>query len=560
MDIDNGRHRAILRQVARRAMSARGLLTDFSADVREEVAALGRRRVEAVEARDLRDLPWCSIDNDDSRDLDQLTVAEALPGDRTRVLVAVADVTALVDRDGPVDAHAGHNTTSVYTAAQVFPMLPDELSTGLTSLNPDEPRLAMVVEMEVSAEGEVGSGEVYRAWVRNRAKLAYNAWRRGSTGTVPRLRVWPRCPVCGRPSACRTASPPRCTSAPTLAARSGCAPWRPGRCSTATSSTTSSSTQENRAKQLIESFMMAANQAVTRFLEGRGLPSLRRVVREPRRWDRIVALAAQHGTRLPATPDGRALEAFLHERRAADPLRFPDLSLAVVKLLGSRRVRGRAAGPRGAGPLRPGGARLRARDRAQPALPRPDHPAAAQSRARRRRALTAARSSPPWPRAAPAAGRRRQGRAAGAQVGRGSPPRGPHGQLFDGLVTGASAKGTWVRIFKPPVEGRVVRGEAGLDVGDRVRVRLLGTDVQARLHRLRACLRRRGLGRPGSVLPPHPAQLGHHLRRQHPDAVGHEHRGLDHACAAVRPRRRAAVGVPGHRARRRVRDRLGPGG
>ena len=150
-------HRAILRAIAHRAMLERGLLPDFS------VAALAELdRIQApadVNAeplggpsgmRDLTDLPWASIDNDDSRDLDQLTVAETLPEDRVKIRVAVADVDALVKNSAPIDEHARHNTTSVYTAAEIFPMLPEKLSTDLTSLNFDEERPAVVVEMIVA--------------------------------------------------------------------------------------------------------------------------------------------------------------------------------------------------------------------------------------------------------------------------------------------------------------------------------------------------------------------------------------------------------------------------
>jgi len=480
MNIDNGRHRSILRQIARRAMSQRGLLTDFSSEAREEVAALGRRRPEAAEARDLRDLLWCSIDNDDSTDLDQLTVAEALPGERTRVLVAVADVTALVERDGAVDAHAGHNTTSVYTAGEVFPMLPDELSSGLTSLNPDQSRLAMVVDMVVSAAGEVEAGEVYRAWVRNHAKLAYNslaAWLDGEGPAPPALAAVP-----GLDANLRLQD--RATQAMHDRAHAH------GQLGLKTLEARAvfdgdilndlELDEENRAKQLIESFMVAANQAVARFLEARGMPSLRRVVREPRRWERIVELAAQQGTRLPATPDGRALEAFLQQRRAADPERFPDLSLAVVKLLGSgeyvAELEGREA---------PGHFGLAVGDYGHSTAPNRRYPDLVTQRL-----LKAALAGRPSPYSgeeltalATRCTRREDDAAKVERLVRKSAAalllEGRQGQVFDGLVTGASAKGTWVRIFKPPVEGRVVRGEEGLDVGDRVRVRLLRTDVQA---------------------------------------------------------------------------------
>ncbi len=480
MDIDHGRHRSILRQVARRAMSERGLLTDFSADVRREVAALARRRPDDGGARDLRDLLWCSIDNDDSTDLDQLTAAEDLGGGRTRVLVAVADVTCLVDRDGPVDAHAGHNTTSVYTAAEVFPMLPDELSSGLTSLNPGERRLAMVVDMAVSAAGEVESGEVCRAWVLNRAKLAYNglaAWLDDAAPAPPALAA-----VAGLEASLRLQD--RVTEA--MHDRShaqGALGLRTLEAKAVFDGELLSDLEldeENRAKRLIESFMVAANQVVARFLEGRGMPSLRRVVREPRRWERIVALAAESGGRLPATPDGLALETFLHERRAADPERFPDLSLAVVKLLGSGEYVAELPGREA-----PGHFGLAVSDYGHATAPNRRYPDLVTQRLVK--AALAGRPSPydgaEMTTLAARCTRREDDAAKVERSVRKSAAalllEGRQGQVFEGLVTGASAKGTWVRVFSPPVEGRVVRGEEGLDVGERVRVRLLRTDVRA---------------------------------------------------------------------------------
>jgi len=188
MNMDDKQHRSILQRIAHKAMLQRGLLPDFSAEVLVELgriqapAAIGGKKV-----RDLRGLPWASIDNDDSRDLDQLTVAEAMPGGRVKILVAVADVDALVHNGSAIDEHAHHNTTSVYTAGKIFPMLPEKLSTDLTSLNFNEDRLAIVVEMVIGADGSLMDSDIYRASVRNHAKLAYNsvaAWLEGN-GIVP---------------------------------------------------------------------------------------------------------------------------------------------------------------------------------------------------------------------------------------------------------------------------------------------------------------------------------------------------------------------------------------
>lgn len=480
MDITNGRHRTILQRIARRAMSERGLLTDFSSDAREELKAVAERTLQASGARDLRSLPWCSIDNDDSRDLDQLSVAEAGPADSTRVRVAIADVAALVERDGYIDAHARHNSTSVYTTAQIFPMLPEELCTHLSSLNPDGPRLAVVVELGVGADGEVNDGEIYRAWVWNHAKLAYSstaAWLEGEApppravqevaGLETNLRLQDRAAQAMRVRRHSAGS----LGLRTLEARA---------VFDGDILADLALDEDNRAKQLIEDFMVAANGVVARFLEGRGIPSLRRVVREPRRWERIVALAAQSRCTLPPSPDSRALEAFLHERREADPLRFPDLSLAVVKLLGPgeyvAEVPGREA---------PGHFGLAVRDYGHATAPNRRYPDLATQRlvkqglAGREPTYTAEELVE----LATHCTRREDDANKVERLVRKSAAalllEGRRGQRFDGLVTGASPKGTWVRILQPPVEGRVVEGEHGLDVGERVRVRLVRTDVEA---------------------------------------------------------------------------------
>src|SRR5215475_14151386 len=174
-NITDGRHRSILQRIARRAMQERGLLPDFSPAALAELEAIGEpARFADVRTRDLKDLIWCSIDNDDSRDLDQLTVAQALPDQTVKIFVAIADVDVLVRKESALDDHAKQNTTSVYTAAEIFPMLPEKLSTNLTSLNYESDRLAVIVEMVIASDGSLLSSDVYRAMVRNHAKLAYN--------------------------------------------------------------------------------------------------------------------------------------------------------------------------------------------------------------------------------------------------------------------------------------------------------------------------------------------------------------------------------------------------
>jgi exoribonuclease-2 len=469
----NARQR--LRDIARHAMVEGGLEPDFSAAARAEAEALrGQSEDGSPAPRDLRELLWCSIDNDDSRDLDQLTVG--LDG---RVLVAVADVDGAVRRGSAIDGHARVNTTSVYTAAQVFPMLPERLSTDLTSLNPAQDRLAVVVEMRVAADGAVADGEIYRARVRNHAKLAYNAvaaWLDGA-GPLPRAAAAVKgldANLKRQDEVARAMKARRhARGALGLGTREARAVFE------GDVLTDLQPDEENRAKQLIEDFMVAANGVTARFLAARGVASIRRVLRTPERWDRIAALAAAQGERLPAEPDAAALAAFLARRRAADAERFPDLALAVVKLLG----RGEYALERpGAAAL--GHFALAVRDYTHSTAPNRRFPDLITQRL-----VKAALAGGP-----PAYGveeldalarhcteqeddankiERRVRKSAAALL-----LEDRVGEHFEAVVTGAAEKGTWVRIRRPSVEGRLVRGERGLDVGDRVRVRLVGTDVE----------------------------------------------------------------------------------
>lgn len=474
------RHRADLRAIARQAMIDRGLLPDFSAAAMGEVAAIGAAAADGDPAiRDLGDRPWASIDNDDSQDLDQLTVAEPLANGAVKILVAVADVDAVVHKGSAIDGHAGHNTTSVYTAAQIFPMLPERLSTDLTSLGEGEDRLAMVVEMAVDAGGAVTAPDLYRARVRNRAKLAYNsvaAWLEG-TGPAPaplaavpkmdeQIRLQDR--VAQRLKDLRHQH--GALSLQTIEARPV---FDDG------ALTGLEIEETNRAKALIEDFMIAANGVTAGYLKARGYPSFRRVLRSPERWQRIAELAAGFGERLPAEPDAAALEGFLAVRRRADPLRFPDLSLALVKLMGRGEYVVELPGQ-----TAPGHFGLAVAAYTHSTAPNRRFPDLLTQRL-----LKAALAGRPAPygtdelqalaqhctEAEDEANKveRQVGKSAAALL---LEPR--IGQPFDGIVTGASDKGTWVRILQQPVEGKLVRGFEGLDVGDRVRVVLVGTNVE----------------------------------------------------------------------------------
>jgi len=473
-------HRAILQDIAHRTMLERGLLPDFSSAVLAELDRLqGPAMAEAGIQRDLRSLPWASIDNDDSRDLDQLSVAEVLPGDRLKILVAVADVDSLVKDGTAIDAHARHNTTSVYTPAETFPMLPERLSTDLSSLNFAEERLSIVVEMIVDSEGMLQDSDIYRARVSNHAKLAYNsvaAWLEGAAGMPDavagvagleqNLRLQDR--------AAQRMKNLRHThgslSLDTIQAR----PVFDGDQILALEVE-----ERNRAKEIIEDFMISANGVVARFLSARKFPLLRRVVRSPKRWDRIVEIAREHKFILPGNPDSKALEKFLVKEKVADPLRFSDLSLSVIKLLGAGEYV--AEFPDGDVPGHFG---LAVKDYTHSTAPNRRYPdlltqrlvkAALDKRAVPYRIDELDLLASHCTMAEDSANKveRQVEKSAAALL-----LESRIGEQFDAIITGASEKGTWVRLISLPIEGKLLHGFEGLDVGHRISVQLISLDVQ----------------------------------------------------------------------------------
>jgi ribonuclease R len=480
VNAEAGHHRSILQNIAHKAMLERGLLPEFSHEVRAELERIQKPAVPAGgPVRDLRDSLWASIDNDDSRDLDQLTVAEALPGGDVNILVAVADVDSLVKNGSAIDRHARHNTTSVYTAAKIFPMLPEQLSTDLTSLNSGQERAAVVVEMVIGAEGALKDSDIYRARVTNHAKLAYNAvaaWLDGNApapeplaevkGLEENLRLQDQ--AARRLRAFRHAQ--GALTLETIEAK----PVFDGDEIRALEIE-----QKNRAKEIIEDFMVAANGVTARYLSAKSFPSIRRVVRTPKRWDRIVEIAREHRFPLPAEPDSKALENFLVKERAADPVRFPDLSLAVIKLLGSgeyvaERPEGNAPGHFG----------LAVKDYTHSTAPNRRY-----TDILTQRLLKAALDGKPTPYSYAELEvlanhcteeedvvnkvERQVAKSAAALL-----LESRIGEQFDSIVTGAAAKGTWVRLLEMPVEGKLVSGFEGADVGERIRVQLTSVDVQ----------------------------------------------------------------------------------
>jgi exoribonuclease-2 len=473
-------HRTILQRIAHRAMSERGLFPDFSFEALTELDRINGPATRTEEPiRDLRNLPWCSIDNDDSRDLDQLTVAEAMSKGSVKVRVAIADVDAIVKKGSAIDDHARQNTTSVYTAAQTFPMLPEKLSTDFTSLNSGTDRLAIVIEMMIAEDGLLQTSEIYGATVHNHAKLEYNsiaAWLEGN-GPMPEgigaveglnenLRIQDK--VAQKMKAFRHVH--GALNLETIEARP---------VFDADKLRDLEVERKNRAKDIIEDFMIAANGVTARYLAYKMFPSLRRVVHTPKRWDRIMEIASESGSVLPSEPDSKALEQFLVKAKTADPLRFPDLSLSIIKLLGPGEYMVEFPGESSEGHFG-----LAVKDYTHSTAPNRRYPDLITQRL-----LKAAMAEHPVPYgkddlealaqhcteeedAAKKVERQVEKSAAALLL------ESKIGERFDAIVTGAAPKGTWVRLLHPPIEGKLVRGFEGMDIGHRIHVQLVHTDVE----------------------------------------------------------------------------------
>ena len=473
-------HRRDLVRIAIHAMTERGLEPEFSQRVEQQLASIVGPAADTDTAiHDLTALLWCSIDNDDSLDLDQLTVCETLPNGNVRLWVAIADVDALVPCDSPIDHHASTNTTSVYTSARIFPMLPERLSTDLTSLNAQQDRLAMVTEMVFNADASLAGSTIYRAKVRNQAKLAYDAvsaWLDGQADLPAAAAAVP-----GLDAQLRTQD----ALAQQLLAR------RRGEGSLEFESFQPRVTFDgervadiqlqvhNRARQLIEEVMIATNTCTARFLAGQGLASLRRVVRSPERWLRIVAVAKEYGEVLPPQPDSKALENFLAKRRRIDPQRFADLSLVIVKLMGRGEYVLESPGAEAVGHFG-----LAVTDYTHSTAPNRRFPDLITARL-----LKAALAKQPSPyseaeldalavhctrqedAAQKAERQMRKSEAALLLESR-------LGQRFEAFVTGHAADGVWIRLLNPPAEGKMIRGASALRVGDKVHVKLVATNVE----------------------------------------------------------------------------------
>lgn len=466
---------------AHAVMIEHGFQPDFPAGADAELNAIKAHPEipSAPGAQDLRSLLWSSIDNDTSKDLDQIEWAEQLPDGRIRVLVGVADVDARVGKGTLLDGHARSETTSVYTGVRVFPMLPSELSEGITSLNENEDRVALVIEFAVDSAGTVSDGKAYRALVRNRAQLAYpsvGAWLEGHAAA----------PVMVAASADLAA---QLKLQDVAAQRMVGGRFQHGALDLETIETRPvmlqdeaveiASLEKNRATSLIEEFMVAANGVVARTFEDAGVASIRRIVRTPKRWDRIVEVAEGLGTTLPAEPDSKALNDFLLAQKRKDPDHFPDLSLTVVKLMGPGEYV--LVKPN---EVSPGHFGLAVQDYTHSTAPNRRFPDVVTQRL-----LKAYLARGPQPYSnddlsaiaarctlmednARKVERDMQKRIAAVVL------HSHIGQSYQAIVTGVNHYGTFVRTLDPHVDGMLVQGGKGLDVGDKVLVKLISTNPE----------------------------------------------------------------------------------
>lgn len=469
-----------LQQAARESMIERGFEPDFPPQVQQELAILQSNPPSLRSdgnIRDLRNLLWSSIDNDTSRDLDQIEVAERLSGGNTKILIGIADVDAFVHKQSAIDQHAAKETTTVYTGVKIFPMLPEQLSTGATSLLEGADKLAIVIEFAVDPNGVVTSSDIYRALVRNRAQLTYNAvgaWLEGGAQAPAKV-------------ATSSDLQDQLKLQDEVAQALKNERFRHGALNIETTEVRPvllndkvvdlAKQEKNRATELIEDFMIAANGVVARRLEN--VSSIRRVVKTPERWDRIVQLAAGHGYRLPAAPDSKALNQFLTAQKASDADHFADLSLAVIKLMGpGEYVLERPGDPE------QGHFGLAVQDYTHSTAPNRRFADIVTQRI-----IKAQLSKTPAPYSddeLDAIARnctlkenaaRKVERDISKRVGA-VLMSSRIGETFDAVVTGATPHGTFVRIVKPHVEGMLVNGEQGADVGDKFKVKLVRTDPQ----------------------------------------------------------------------------------
>jgi VacB/RNase II family 3'-5' exoribonuclease len=469
-----------LQATAKEIMVEHGFKPDFPPAVQQQLTTVKQHPPQiapARDVRDLRDLLWSSIDNDTSRDLDQIEFAERVSNGDVKVMIGIADVDAFVPQQTPIDQHASSETTTVYTGIRNFPMLPEELSTGLTSLLENQDCLSVVTEFVVDSTGNVKSSDVYRAIVRNKAQLQYNsvgAWLEGRSSAPPKI---------GASSDLQQQLKLQDEVAQHLKTHR----QQNGALNLQTDEVLPLvldnqvvdvvKQQKNRATDLIEDFMVAANGVVARMLER--VSSLRRIVREPKRWDRIVQLAATKGEKLPAQPDSKALNDFLLRRKAADPDHFADVSLTVIKLIGPGEYVLERPGETIAGHFG-----LAVQDYTHSTAP--NRRFADVVTQRLIKAMLAGQANPYSDDELTAvAANCTQKEDAAKKVEREMAKRlaavamqSHIGQIFDAIVTGVTSNGTFVRVQQPHIEGLLAQGAQGLDVGDKLKAKLIRTDAQ----------------------------------------------------------------------------------
>jgi exoribonuclease-2 len=471
-----------LQAAAKQTMLENGFEPDFPPKVQQQLEQLKAQSPQVVpspDIRDLRNLVWSSIDNDTSRDLDQVEVAERLPNGETKVLVGIADVDVFVPKGSAIDVHAAKETTTVYTGVRTFPMLPEQLSTGVSSLGETEDKLSIVIEFVVGSDGIVHSGNVYRAVLRNKAQLTYNAvgaWLedRGAAPDKVAASTELQSQLKLQDEVAQTLMNERYRRGALNIETIEVSPIvSDGQVSDLVKQ------EKNRATELIEDFMIAANEVVARMLDASKVSSIRRVVKSPERWDRIVELAGKQGDQLPAEPDSKALNEFLIKRKVADPDHFPDLSLAIIKLMGpGEYVLERPGDPE------QGHFGLAVQDYTHSTAPNRRF---ADLVTQRLIKAVLANQPPPYSDAelATIASNCTLKEDAARKVEREMSKRiaavamsSRIGETFDAIVTGVTPHGTFVRVLKPAVEGLLAQGQQGTDVGDRLRVKLIRTDVR----------------------------------------------------------------------------------
>jgi VacB/RNase II family 3'-5' exoribonuclease len=465
--------------LARNAMVAAGFSPEFSEEVLQELGPM-KQASERLRANppspDFRGLLWSSIDNPTSRDLDQIEFAERLPNGDIRILLGIADVDALVVKGSAADLHAAQNGMSIYLGVVTFPLFPPEISNDMTSLLQDQDRQAVIVDITLDARGAVGVASVSKGTVRNRAKLNYDSAGAWLENTAKAPVMVENTPGLAEQLHLQFEAAKQFHEERIRAGALEFESIEPQPVMAGQNVTSLILERKNRARDLIENLMVATNSAIATFLEARGFSSIQRVVRTPERWPRIVALAAEQGTQLPPTPDAVALAEFLAQRRRDDPEHFADLSLAVVKLIGAAEYVVITPGKETEGHFG-----LAVHDYTHATAPNRRYPDLITQRLLK---AAIAGESPPYSNGeleeivAHCNDRAKAARKIERfirKVVAATFLSGRIGETFDALVTGVSPKGTYVRVNNPPVEGRIVRGEAGLDVGEKVRVRLVGT-------------------------------------------------------------------------------------